>query len=402
DATLPATNAYYEIWLDHEKILSTEQEIEPLYGDFYMPRKFKTGIAIEGDNCIDVYSQDVGIVAHIDDDKLSGFTFLAGGGMGMTHTDKNTRPRLADPMCFVEPDDLTNTFLSILKIQRDNGNRISRRQARLKYLVASSGVERFRREMERYAGHRLQPPRELHWEHTHDHLGWNVQHDGRWWLGVWIENGRIRDTEQMQMKTAFRKIAEQFKPGIRMTPTQNIMFTDVAEADREGIARLLHDHGVPLVETVSNALRFSMACPATPTCGLALAESERALPDVVRKIEGYLNEAGLGDERLSIRMTGCPNGCARPFIGDVGFVGRTPGKYQMYIGGDFEGTRLNRLLADLVPVNDLAERLRPLFPLFRDEREPGESFGNFCNRVGVERLRAVAFGEPSAVPAPVS
>jgi len=399
DQTLPATGAYHEIWLDHEKVHTTQQpEIEPLYGDLYMPRKFKTGIAIEGDNCIDVYSQDVGLVAHIDDGKLAGFTFLVGGGMGMTHTDRNTRPRVADPICFVEPDDLVNTFMAVLKIQRDNGNRASRRQARLKYLVANSGLERFKKEMERYAGHRLAPPRDLHWEGTVDHLGWHEQHDGNLYLGMWIENGRIQDSDDQRTSTAFRKLVEQFHPDIRLTAQQNILFTNLKESQREDIERLLSDHGVPMVQDVSNTLRYSMACPATPTCGLALAESERALPGVLRKIEAVLAEEGLSNERMSIRMTGCPNGCARPFLGDIGFVGRTPGKYQIYVGGDFEGTHLNRLLMDMAPMDRIPELLRPVFRLFRDEREDTEGFGDYCWRVGVERLRAAAqeAGQPMA------
>ncbi len=393
DETLPRTGAYHEIWIDHEKVYSNEQEIEPLYGDVYMPRKFKTALVVEGDNCIDVYSNDVGIVAHIGSGKLEGFTFLVGGGMGMTHTDKNTRPRVADPICFVEPDDLLDTFLAILKIQRDHGNRYSRRQARLKYLIANNGLERFKRAMESWVGHRLAPPRELDWSDTHDHLGWHDQHDGKSFLGVWIENGRIQDSEAIRMKAGFRALVEKYRPGIVLTPQQNILFTDIAPADRAGVEELLHSYGIPLIGEFSNALRFSMACPAIPTCGLALAESERALPNVVRRIEAILSELGLENERLSIRMTGCPNGCARPYLGDIGFVGRTVGRYQIYVGGDFEGTRLGKLLEDIVKVDELAERLRPLFVMFRDERQPGEAFGDFCNRVGVPRLHAAAFPE---------
>jgi sulfite reductase (ferredoxin) len=387
DQTLPKTNAYYEIWLDHEKVVSTEQESEPLYGDLYLPRKFKSGMAIEGDNCIDVYSQDVGMVAHLSDNRLEGFTILVGGGMGMTHTDRNTRPRVGDPICFVEPDHLLEAFLSIIKVQRDNGNRISRRQARLKYLVANNGVARVKQEMERWVGQRLAEPRALHWHDAADHLGWHQQHDGRWFLGVWIENGRIRDTDSQRAKTAFRTIAERYSPEIRLTPQQNLMFCNVDEQNRAAVEDCLREHGVPLAEQVPVVLRHSMACPATPTCGLALAESERALPEVIRRIDAIMGELGLQDERLSVRMTGCPNGCARPYLGDIGFVGRTPGRYQIYVGGDFEGTRLNRLFDDLAPVDQLAERLRPLLAMFRDQRQNGEGFGNFCNRVGMECLR---------------
>jgi len=391
DHTLPRTGAYHEIWLDGEKVVSTAQpEQEPLYGDTYLPRKFKSGLAIEGDNCIDVYSQDIGMVAHLEGGRLAGFTVLVGGGLGMTHTDRATHPRTADPLCFVEPDALLDTFLEIIRIQRDNGNRASRRFARMKYLLDEWGVERFRGELERRLGRRLADPRPLRWEPSGDHLGWHEQHDGRWYLGVWIENGRIQDVPGLAAKTAFRALIDRFQPGVMLTPMQNILFTDVEAADRAAIGKLLRTHGVPLDSEVSNALRHSMACPAMPTCGLALAESERALPSVVREIEAMLAELGLADEQLSIRMTGCPNGCARPYLGDIGFVGRTPGKYQIYVGGDFVGTHLNHLYADLVPVQELAARLRPLLWLFREGREAGEGFGDYCHRVGVEALREQA------------
>jgi sulfite reductase (ferredoxin) len=315
---------------------------------------------------------------------------LVGGSMGMTHNQPNTYPRAASPICFVEPDALLDTFLTIIRIQRDEGNRADRRHARMKYLLDGWGLDRFRAEMERRLGARLAPPRPLTWERTGDHLGWHEQHDGRWYLGVWIENGRIKDTDGLRIKTALRTLVERYQPPIWLTAHQNAIFGNFAADQRAEVEALLREHGVSLVDAVPNALRYSMACPATPTCGLAVAESERALPDVVRQIDAVLQGLGLGDERLSVRMTGCPNGCARPYLGDVGFVGRSPGKYQIYVGGDFEGSRLNQLYADLVPTNELAERLRPLFLLFRSEREPGEGFGDFCHRLGIERLQAAA------------
>jgi sulfite reductase (ferredoxin) len=391
DHTLPQTRAYHEIWLDGEKVASSQEpEVEPLYGTTYLPRKFKSGLAIAGDNCIDVYSQDVGMVAHVEEGRLAGFTVLAGGGLGMTHNQPHTYPRTADPICFVAPDDLLPTFLTILEIQRDHGNRADRRRARMKYLIDTWGVDRFRAEMERRLGRRLDPPRPLEWAHAGDHLGWQPEGDGRWLLGVWIENGRIKDGDAGDLKAAFRAIVERYRPEIRLTAQQNILFTGLAESDRPAIDALLADHGVVHPDDIPNALRNSMACPAIPTCGLAVAEAERALPAVVRRLEADLCALGLGEERLSIRMTGCPNGCARPYLGDIGFVGRTLNKYQIYVGGDFEGTRLNTLLADLVPIDQLADRLNPLFRLFREERLPGEGFGDFCQRAGVERLRAIS------------
>jgi sulfite reductase (ferredoxin) len=399
DHTLPRTRAYHEIWINGEKVVSSEQpEEEPLYGDTYLPRKFKSGLAIEGDNCIDVYSQDVGMVAHEENGRLSGFTVLVGGGMGMTHGNAATHPRVADPICFVEPDALLDTFLTIIKIQRDHGNRANRKLARLKYLIDAWGVDAFRVEMERRLGCQLAPPRPLQWQGNPDHLGWHQQHDGRWFLGLWIENGRIADRHDMQRSTAFRELVARFRPEVRLTAQQNILFGGFEADERAAVEDLLRAHGVPLVEQIPPALRFALACPAIPTCGLALAEAERALPAVIRRIDGVLADLGLSDERLSVRMTGCPNGCARPYLGDIGFVGRTPGKYQVYVGGDFEGTRLNTLLADMVSVDDLATRLRPLFLLFREHRQPGEGFGNFCHRTGIEPLRIlVADGEVAAV-----
>lgn len=390
--TLPGTHAFHEIWLDHEKVVSTEQEEAPLYGDLYLPRKFKSGLAIEGDNCIDVYSQDIGMVAHVDG-RLEGFTVLVGGGMGMTHTDKNTHPATGKPICFVEPDDLLETFLTIIRIQRDHGDRSNRRHARMKYLVEDRGLDWFRGEMESRLGCKLAPPRELRWGAMSDHVGWHEQHDGKGYLGVFVENGRIQDVGGFRYKTGFRTLVQKFRPGVRLTPNQNVLFTDIEPDKRAAVEALLRDHGVLLEGEFSSALRFSMSCPAIPTCGLALAESERALPPVIRRIEAILTELGLGNERMSVRMTGCPNGCARPYLGDIGFVGRTVGKYQMYVGGDFEGTRLSQLLADLVPGNELAERLRPLFLEFREQRRNGEGFGDFCTRIGIERLREMAFPE---------
>lgn len=397
DRTLPRTRAYHEIWLDHEKILSTQDEQDPLYGETYLPRKFKSGLAVEGDNCIDVYSQDVGMVAHLDGGSLAGFTILAGGGLGMTHGQNETHPRLGDPICFVKPDELLETFLTIIEIQRDNGNRGNRRRARMKYLMDDWGLDRFREELSRRLGRPLAPARDLAWPVAGDHLGWHKQHNGQWYLGVWIENGRIQDADGVNRSTAFRELVKQFQPEVRLSAQQNILFTNIDNANRTAVEQLLRHHDVPLADDVSNVLLNSMACPAIPTCGLALAESERAMPSVIRQIDAMLSELGLVNERLSVRMTGCPNGCARPYIGDVGFVGRTLGKYQIYVGGDFEGTRLNTLLADLVPTEELTTRLRPLFLRFRDERQEGEGFGDFCHRVGVERLRELSAPAVSSV-----
>jgi len=390
DHLLPRTRAYHEIWLNGEKLISSEQpDDEPLYGKGYLPRKFKSGLAFPGDNCIDVYSQDIGMVAVMERETLEGFVILAGGGLGMTHGKVETFPRLADPIAFVQPDELVRTVETIITIQRDHGDRQNRRHARMKYLLHEWGVDRFRDEMERRLGHGLQPPRPLRWQKVEDHLGWCRQADGRWFLGVWVENGRIKNGGEVRRKAAFRRLLERFPFGVRLTPQQNILFTDIADHQRPVVERILGDHQLPLADQLPNALRYSMACPALPTCGLALAEAERALPPLVRQLEAILSELGLAEEKLSIRMAGCPNGCSRPYIGDIGFVGRTLNKYQIYLGGDFTGTRLNELYADMVPLDRLADALRPLLVFYRDHRTPGEGFGDFCHRVGRDTLQAI-------------
>lgn len=392
DHLLPKTRAYYEVWLNGEKVATTEQaeEVEPIYSRAYLPRKFKSGIAFPGDNCIDVYSQDIGMVPVLENEDLRGFNILIGGGLGMTHGIKTTYPRLASPVAFVTPGQLVAAVEAIVVIQRDYGDRSNRKHARMKYLVEEKGVDWFKAQMEARLGYALAAPLPMQWDRVDDHLGWHPQGDGRWFLGVYVENGRVQDSERMRMKTAFRMLIETYRPSIRLTPQQNILFTDIAEVDKPAIDALLAEHGVPAVHQLSNALRYAMACPALPTCGLAMSDAERALPEVVRGIEAELARLGLQDEVLSIRMTGCPNGCARPYLGDIGFVGRTLNAYNIYIGGDFEGTRLNQAYAELVRKDKLVETLVPLFALFKAMREPGERFGDFCYRLGVEALREMA------------
>jgi sulfite reductase (ferredoxin) len=390
---LPTTGAYAEIWLDGEKAVEIP-EPDPIYGTTYMPRKFKSGMAFPGDNCIDVYSQDLGIVPEVRDDVILGYNVLIGGGLGMTHRNESTFPRLASPVAFVPPGDLLDACLAVVTIQRDYGNRKDRKLARLKYVVEEWGVPRFRAEMARRVGKRLEEARAITWEDAYDHLGWSVQGDGNLYLGVYVENGRVLDNGKMRMKTGFRRLVEELRPGVALTAQQNILFTDIPPAKRDRVNEILSDHGIPFVEDLSNAIRYSMACPAMPTCGLAIAEAERALPSLIREIEAELASQGLAEEVLSVRMTGCPNGCARPYIGDVGIVGRSLNQYVIYLGGDFEGTRLNQEYADLVSGEQVVPLLRPVFALFKAQRQEGESFGNFCNRLGVERIRELA-GAPA-------
>lgn len=382
------TGAYHEIWLDGEPVSMGERENEePLYGDTYLPRKFKLAMAIEGDNCVDVYANDLGIVAHHDDGCLTGFSILVGGGMGRTVAKADTYPRLADPLAFIPPEQLVEVVTAIVTIQRDFGNRSDRRYSRFKYLLDERGLAWFREELERRLGYTLMPARPLKWLDTSDHLGWHRHGDDAWCLGVHVPNGRVVDRDGRRLKSALHTIVTRFAPMVRMTCEQNILFSGLSETAKEVVEDILREAGVPLVEEISSTVRHAMACVALPTCGLATAESERALPQVLQELEVLMADLGLGHEAISIRMTGCANGCARPYIGDIGFVGRSPGKYDLFLGGDFFGARLNACYAEMVPIDTFTQRLRPLFEAFKSERLGNERFGDYCYRVGPERLR---------------
>jgi len=420
----PRSHAYHEIWVDGEQVKidkypggtgdpnvsrgersavdpdvsrgERSEETEPIYGPTYLPRKFKIGVAAPGDNCIDVYTQDIGLVASLGRDKsgpykgeyLEGFTILVGGGQGMTHGKAETFPRLGTPLCFATPDEVLAVVETIVTVQRDYGDRQNRKHARMKYVVEERGIVWFRAEVERRLGYSLQDPRSISWHSADDHLGWHPQGDGRWFLGLYIENGRVKDDETLRLRSGLRHAIEQFRPGIRLTPQQNILFTDLSEEQRGPLTTLLTGYGIPTDPAAIGTRRFAMACPALPTCGLALAEAERVLPAVIRQIEADLCALGLVNEPISVRMTGCPNGCARPYMGDIGFVGRTKDVYNVYIGGDLLNTRLNTLYAASVHTKDLAATVRPLLALWKEERLPVEHFGDFCSRVGLEYLRA--------------
>lgn len=388
DTLSAKTNAYHEIWLDGEQVKFDEgQPEEPLYGKTYLPRKFKIAVAIEGDNCVDVYANDLGIVAHHDSGKLSGFTILVGGGMGRTVAKADTYPRLADPIAFVTPDQLLATAVAVVSIQRDYGNRTDRRYSRFKYLLDERGLDWFCEELSTRLGRTLTPPRELSWQATTDHLGWHQYGDDRHYLGIYVQNGRLIDKEGLQIKSVLRDIIATYKPTVRMTCEQNILLSDLSASVRQEIEDKLRAAGVKLVEDISSTVRHAMACVAMPTCGLATAESERALPAVLTELEGLMAELGLADESISIRMTGCANGCARPYIGDIGFVGRSPGKYDLFLGGDFLGARLNERYEELVPIESFINKLRPLLTGYKRERLIGERFGDYCHRVGLTYLR---------------
>jgi sulfite reductase beta subunit-like hemoprotein len=394
----PRSRAYHEIWLDGEKQVSTEDE-EPFYGDVYLPRKFKAGVALSTDNCVDVWSQDVGLVALVEGRTIRGFNVLVGGGLGMTHHKADTAARLAQPLGFVEPGHAVEAVRIVAGIFRDHGNRSDRRHARLKYLVAEWGMAKFRAEFERRADFALAPAVELPTLPYHDHLGRHRQPDGRWFYGVFVQSGRITDSGEHRLKTALHEIVARFQPGVRLTGQQNVLLTDLDDAAVRAVETILRGHGVTPPQELSAARRFSMACPALPTCGLAVAESERAMPELLDRFEAELTALGLRDEPLTIRMTGCPNGCARPYTADVAFVGRSIGLYNVYVGGGLGGDRVVDLFRADVRADELLEAVRPLLVRWAAERSPGEGLSDFYQRlVGRTERRVSITGreEPTA------
>ncbi len=386
----PRTRAYYEIWIDGDKSVAAESADlgEPLYGDAYLPRKFKFGFAQPGDNCIDVYANDAGFVPLYGEGGLEGFTVLAGGGLGMSPGAKATHPRLADPVGTVAPEDLESVAEAIVTIHRDFSNRENRKLARLKYLVEEWGIERFRAEVERRMGKALAPPRLPAWFAAHDHLGWHPQGDGRDFLGLPVESGRIADREGASLRSCLREMVARFGLSVRLTPHQNVLLADVPPEAHGEIEATLRRHGVRMASALPPVLRQALACPALPTCGLAITEAERALPDLTAAIQASLDNAGLRGESVTLRVTGCPNGCARPYTAEIGLVGQSVNLYGIYLGGSPLGTRLGFLFVSNVKQAEIAPRLAPVFELFRDERRAGEPFGDFCHRVGLETLKS--------------
>lgn len=382
----PRTGAYREIWVDGERIgVRNGSDEEPIYGKTYLPRKFKIGIALPDDNCVDVYTHDIGLVADIDCEELRGFTVLVGGGMGMTHGKKETYPRLATPLCFVTPQEVLAVVEAIVGTFRDWGDRSNRKHARFKYVVEEHGVEWIRADVERRMGRPLAFPRKVTFGGADDHLGWHAQSDGRWALGIFVQNGRIKDAPQQRLRTALRSVIDCFRPGIRLTAQQNILLTDVRPEQLAEIALLFASHGVRIDPREHGIRRHAMACPALPTCGLALTDAERVLPSVVAEIAAEMEVLGIAGRPLGIRMTGCPNGCARPYMGDIGFVGRSKDLYDIFIGGDWANTRLNWVYASAVPLSELAARVAPLLRQWRDGATEGESFGDFYHRLQIDR-----------------
>jgi sulfite reductase (ferredoxin) len=363
---------------------------EPIYGKVYLPRKFKTGLAFPEDNSVDLYGQDLGLLAIVESGRIVGYNVLAGGGMGMTHGNANTFPHLARPICYVPAEDLVPAAEAVLKLFRDHGNRLDRKRARLKYVVHDWGVERFREVMAEYMGRPLPPARPVEVTGYELHLGWHPQGDGKWFYGLSVENGRVKDEGNHRLRSALRTLIERVKPDeLRLTPMQDVLLCGLSSSALPVIRQTLEEFGITPPERLSSVQKFSMSCPAIPTCGLAISESERALPGIIDELEVALRQLGLADERLSVRMTGCPNGCVRPYQSDVGIVGRSGDKYAVFVGGRVLGDRLNFLFQDLVPRAQIVPVLLPLLRHFKEEREGRETFGDYCHRLGAEKLQAL-------------
>jgi sulfite reductase (ferredoxin) len=406
----PQTGAYYEIWLDGEMAISAEppqavrdalsrngngtivhEGEEPLYGDRYMPRKFKSSVTVVGDNSVDLFSQDLSLVVITDKTgKLQGFNIYAGGGLARTHGKEETYPRLADAICYVAAADVYDIVKAIVATQRDYGDRVDRRHARLKYLLADWGVEKFREQVSQYFGKKLAAPKELPPFQYEDFLGWHEQGDGKLFLGLSVQNGRVQDKGSWKLRSALREIVDRFDLPMRLTPHQNILFYEIAPGDRAEIDAILARCNVKPVEAIDDLERRSMACPALPLCSLAVTEAERALPGILVRLRKQLKRIGLGNESFVVRMTGCPNGCARPYMAELGFVGQGPDAYQIWVGADPHQTRLAQALFERVKDAEIETTLEPIFVYFKRDRQAGESFGDFCDRVGLEALREFA------------
>jgi sulfite reductase (NADPH) hemoprotein beta-component len=386
DALKPRTQAYHSIWIDGVQLnLDTPENqefVDPLYGKTYLPRKFKTAFVIPPVNDIDVFTNDLGFIAVVENDQLAGYNLAVGGGMGRSHGNAQTFPRLADVLGFLTSDKLVDVAKAVITIHRDFGDRTERKHARLKYVVQERGADWTRAEVEKRAGTKLEPARNCQFTTMGDLYGWRKAVDGTWFLTLFIETGRIKDVDGHRMKTALREAAERF-PNIefRLSANQNVILANIAESDKSALAALLAAHGVKTENQATVLHAAALACPALPTCGLALAESERMLPGLVDRIEALCAEVGLAGEEIIIRSTGCPNGCARPYMAEIGFVGKAPGRYQVWLGGNVSGTRLNRVWKEMVKDADIVNELRPVLARYATERHDGERFGDWCDRV---------------------
>ncbi|MFT3807126.1 assimilatory sulfite reductase (NADPH) hemoprotein subunit [Arenimonas sp.] len=392
---LPRSRAYHEIWLDEECIVGGEED-EPIYGEFYLPRKFKIGFAIPPDNDVDVFAQDLGFIAVLDtNDQLLGYNVTVGGGMGATHGDAETYPRLADAIGFITPDRVNAVAEAVVTTQRDWGNRVVRKRARLKYTIDDRGLDAFKAEVERRAGFALEPLRAHAFEHNGDRFGWRQQTDGRWSLGLRILAGRIQDHDGASFLNGLREIAllllddVEGRPEFRLTPNQNLLIAGIAGTQVAAIDTLIQQHGLDRFRRDLPTRRLALACVALPTCGLAMAEAERYLPDFLDRFEALLEKHGLQGEPIHLRLSGCPNGCSRPYLGEIALVGKAPGRYNLMLGADHRGQRLNRLYRENIDEAGILAALDPLLVAYAHEREQGERFGDYLVRSGALASRRI-------------
>lgn len=382
---MPKSRAYHEIWLDSKKVESSKDEVEPIYGDTYLPRKFKAAFVVPPQNDVDVYAQDLGFITIIEDSVVVGFNVSVGGGMGMTHGETNTYPRLGDVLGFITPKDILAVAEAIVTTQRDYGDRTNRKHARLKYTIDDRGVEWFRGEVERRSTVKFEEARKFAFVANGDVYGWHKDDVGAWHYGLFVENGRIGDVGERRLLSGLRKIAERYNTEFRLTPNQNLIISKVDEAEKAGISEILSEFGIQNSQRATPLRLNSMACVAFPTCGLAMAESERYLPTLIDKLDAGLKQHGLTDKPITIRMTGCANGCARPYIAEIALVGKGPGRYKVFLGAGFAGERLGAPYLENANEAEVLEALDPLFARFAADRNDAEHFGDFLVRAGIVR-----------------
>ncbi|OAB41742.1 assimilatory sulfite reductase (NADPH) hemoprotein subunit [Paenibacillus glacialis] len=393
DHLSPKTNAYHEIWLDGEKIVDStadEAEQEPIYGKVYLPRKFKIGVTVPPTNDVDVFSQDLGLIAIYEDGKLKGFNVAVGGGMGMTYGDTQTYPQLARVIGFCTPEQVIDVAEKTVMIQRDFGNRSVRKYARFKYTIDRYGIEWFINELQNRLGWNLEEARPYEFSHNGDRYGWIKGSNGKWHLTLYIPSGRIEDQKGYPLMTGLREIAKINTGDFRLSPNQNLVIGNVTTPKKRKIEELIKQYGLTDGKRYSALRRNALSCVAFPTCGMAMAEAERYLPTLLDKIETILAEVGLSEEAINIRMTGCPNGCARPALGEIAFMGKAPGKYNMYLGAGFSGERLNKIYRENIGEEEILKLLEPMFHQYAQERQTGEHFGDFVIRAGY--VKAVQSG----------
>jgi len=383
DTFLAKTAAYAEIWLNGERLEPSKTESEPIYGTHYLPRKFKIAIGIPPRNDVDVYSNDLGFIAHVEAGETKGYTIVVGGGFGMTHGKIDTYPALAQPLGYVDRSRVIEVAKAVVTAQRDFGNRTDRKRARLKYLLEERGIEWFRNEVSSRLTFSLEPPKPVEWNTVGDLLGWHEQGNGKLFYGVWVEEGRIQDSEKAAFRSAFREIAEKLQLPVRLTTNCNLICYNIEPAQKREFEGILAKHRIPHLSKLSETRKLAHACVALPTCGLALAESERVFPDVLAEIDKILAGLSLLNEPILIRMTGCPNGCARPYNADIAFVGRAPGKYAMFVGGSITGERLVGLEEKSIHQSEIPTKVRALLEDFVQSRFDGETFSSYWGRTRV-------------------